>query len=169
MTYYIAQISALEILDSRARPTLQVRLELADGSIAVAGVPSGASTGTREAVERRDGDPGRYGGAGVLAAVAAADHKPLHQWLQPVDVEPRLPVPHFNVINGGAHAQNALDFQEFMLAPLGRSHQPVGRFRRVPSPHRHYMSLIIIRQGGRCLRFGHRRRLRRRRAASRSA
>jgi enolase len=173
MTYRIEHISAIEILDSRGRPTVQARLELADGTEAVAGVPSGASTGTREAVERRDGDPSRYGGAGVLDAVdavngeisdkltgrewadltevdqalisldgtdskqrlganaivgvsmaaaramAMADHQPLHQWLQPADVEPRLPIPNFNVVNGGAHAQNPLDFQEFMIAPLG--------------------------------------------------
>jgi len=148
-------------------------MELADGTVAVAAVPSGASTGTREAVELRDGDPSRYGGAGVLTAIASVDgeiadricgkewteladldralidldgtdnkqrlganaivgvsmaaakamaaaaHQPLHRWLQPADTEPRIPVPHFNVINGGAHAQNPLDFQEFMLAPLG--------------------------------------------------
>ena len=69
----VAELSALEILDSRGRPTLAVTIQLGDGSTARAGVPSGASTGTREAVERRDGDPARYGGKGVLGAVAAVN------------------------------------------------------------------------------------------------
>jgi enolase len=169
----VAELSALEILDSRARPTLAVTVRLADGTAARAGVPSGASTGSREAVERRDGDPARYGGKGVLGAVAAvntdlagllrgrswsslaeADQAmidldgtpnkarlganalvgvsmalaralaasagvPLWQWLIPEGVTPCLPVPHFNVLNGGVHAPNDLDFQEFMVAPLG--------------------------------------------------
>ncbi|MDA8320780.1 MAG: phosphopyruvate hydratase [Actinomycetota bacterium] len=169
----ITAVSALEILDSRGRPTVQVTVALADGTVAVAGVPSGASTGSREAVERRDGDSTRYGGLGVLGAVAAvggeiagcltgrewrdlaeidaalialdgtpgksrlganaivgvsmacaralarADGRPLWDWLTPPGIIPRLPVPHFNVINGGVHAPNPLDFQEFMIAPLG--------------------------------------------------
>ena len=172
MVYRIEEAAALEILDSRGRPTLQVTVRLQGGEHGDAGVPSGASTGTREAVELRDGDAGRYRGAGVTVAVghvngeinnhisgrdwqslaevdralidldgtenksrlganaivgvsmaaaramAAADGAPLHRWLAPDGVEPRLPVPHFNVINGGAHAQNPLEFQEFMLAPL---------------------------------------------------
>ncbi len=69
----VADVSALEILDSRARPTLAVTVRLGDGTIARAGVPSGASTGSREAVERRDGDKSRYGGLGVLGAVAAVN------------------------------------------------------------------------------------------------
>jgi enolase 1/2/3 len=171
----VAELSALEILDSRARPTLAVTVRLADGTAARAGVPSGASTGSREAVERRDGDPARYAGKGVLGAVAAvntdlagllrgrswsslaeADQAmidldgtpnkarlganaivgvsmalaralaasadvPLWQWLIPEGVTPCLPVPHFNVLNGGVHAPNDLDFQEFMVAPLGAS------------------------------------------------
>ncbi len=169
----ISAVSALEILDSRARPTVQVTVTLADGTVAVAGVPSGASTGSREAVERRDRDADRYGGLGVLGAVTAvggeiatrltnrewddlaeidaalieldgtsdksrlganaivgvsmacarafarAEGRPLWDWLTPAGVAPRLPVPHFNVINGGVHAPNPLDFQEFMIAPLG--------------------------------------------------
>ena len=169
----VAELSALEILDSRGRPTLAVTVRLADGTAARAGVPSGASTGSREAVERRDGDPARYAGKGVLGAVAAvntdlagllrgrswsglaeADQAmidldgtpnkarlganalvgvsmalaralaasavvPLWQWLIPEGVTPCLPVPHFNVLNGGVHAPNDLDFQEFMVAPLG--------------------------------------------------
>ena len=171
--FNVAELSALEILDSRGRPTLAVTVRLADGTAARAGVPSGASTGSREAVERRDGDPDRYEGKGVLGAVsavnteiagllrgrpwaslaeadqamidldgtanksrlganatvgtsmalaralAAAAGVPLWQWLTPDGVTPSLPVPHFNVLNGGVHAPNALDFQEFMIAPLG--------------------------------------------------
>ena len=169
----VAELTALEILDSRGRPTLAVTVRLGDGTTARAGVPSGASTGSREAVERRDGDPARYGGKGVLGAVAAvngdlagllrgrswaglaeADRAmidldgtpnkarlganatvgasmalaralaasagvPLWRWLIPEGVSPCLPVPHFNVLNGGVHAPNELDFQEFMVAPLG--------------------------------------------------
>ena len=169
----VTDLSALEILDSRGRPTVAVTVRLADGTIARAGVPSGASTGSLEAVERRDGDKTRYEGKGVLGAVAAVNTEiadllrgrswasladadqamidldgtanksrlganatvgtsmalaralaasagiPLWQWLAPEGVSPRMPVPHFNVLNGGAHAANALDFQEFMVAPLG--------------------------------------------------
>ncbi len=175
MSFEITGVSALEILDSRARPTLQTTLTLSDGTIAVAGVPSGASTGTREAVELRDGNPTRFGGIGVLtavgnvngeiadllrgqaweslaavdAAMVAADGTPnkarlganatvgvsmalaralatssgqqLHEWLPSFGAPPRIPVPCFNVLNGGAHAPNALDFQEFMISPLGAS------------------------------------------------
>jgi enolase len=173
MSIRISEVSALEILDSRGRPTLEVTVVLDAGVRAVAGVPSGASTGTREAVERRDGDAERYAGAGVTGAVAAVNGEiadalrgaqwaelaavddalialdgtdtkerlganaivgvsmavaramaesvgqPLYRWLGDADVERRLPVPHFNVVNGGAHAQNPLAFQEFMLAPVG--------------------------------------------------
>jgi enolase len=169
----IREVHATEILDSRARPTLAVTLTTATGTAFRAGVPSGASTGTREAVERRDGDPARYGGQGVLGAVAGVndeirhalvgrtfedlaglDHTllaldgtadksrlganavvgvsmaaaracahaagvPLWESLTSPGAAARLPVPHFNVVNGGVHAPNQLDFQEFMLAPLG--------------------------------------------------
>jgi enolase len=173
MAYRVSDLHAREILDSRGHPTLEVALTLDDGALGIAGVPSGASTGKREAVELRDGDRDRYGGAGVQRAVmkvegeirealvgrsfdalaaidavlvrldgnadksrlgansttgvsmaaaramAESDGTPLYRWLAPDGVTPRLPVPNFNVINGGAHAQNALDFQEFMIAPLG--------------------------------------------------
>ncbi|MGD0811554.1 MAG: phosphopyruvate hydratase [Acidimicrobiales bacterium] len=173
MAYEVSHVHALEILDSRGRPTLEVSLQLASGPHGIAGVPSGASTGTREAVELRDGDPKRFKGAGVTKAVAnvngeinkllsgrawksldeldravieldgtenksrlganatvgvsmaaaramaEADGKPLYRWLAPDESLLRLPVPSFNVINGGAHAQNELEFQEFMLSPLG--------------------------------------------------
>jgi enolase len=69
----VADLSALEILGSRGRPTLAVMVPLADGTTASARVPSGASTGSREAVERRDGDPARYEGKGVLGAAAAVN------------------------------------------------------------------------------------------------
>jgi enolase len=167
-----SSISAIEILDSRGRPTLSVRATLSDGRQVRSGVPSGASTGSREAVELRDHDE-RYGGLGVRNAVARVNGpiaeelmarpfsslqdldqtlcrldgtpdksalganaiigvsmaaaqafalqagQPLWQYLIPDGVTPRLPVPHFNIINGGAHALNSLDFQEFMIAPLG--------------------------------------------------
>ncbi|MGW4349997.1 phosphopyruvate hydratase [Streptomyces sp. NPDC004690] len=174
MTLRIAHINAVEILDSRARPTLAVTLTTADGTHVRAGVPSGASTGTREAVELRDGDQARYHGQGVLGAAgningeisqaltgrgfasaadidgalieldgtdtkarlganaiigvslaawraeAALAGQELWQHLARIaGTTPRLPVPHFNVVNGGVHAPNDLDFQEFMLAPLG--------------------------------------------------
>jgi enolase len=169
----IETLTAVEILDSRARPTLAVTVGLSGGVTARAGVPSGASTGSREARELRDGDQARFGGLGVRRAVghvngeiaaavcgrsftglaemdaalieldgtpdktrlganatvgvsmataraiAVADGRPLWQSLAPPGMTPRLPVPHFNVVNGGAHAPNRLDFQEFMLAPLG--------------------------------------------------
>jgi enolase len=173
MTYRITDIAAQEILDSRGRPTVAVSVRLADGAAGEAGVPSGASTGTREAVELRDGDKARYGGAGVRQAVAnvngeiadalrgrdidglvaldallveldgtdtkrrlganaivgvsmaaarafaAAEGRPLYRFLAPAGVEARLPVPCFNVINGGRHAANRLQPQEFMICPLG--------------------------------------------------
>ncbi|WP_329311117.1 phosphopyruvate hydratase [Streptomyces sp. NBC_01262] len=179
MSLHIAHLHAVEILDSRARPTLAVTLTTADGTRIRAGVPSGASTGTREAVELRDGDKTRYNGQGVLTAVghvngeiaqaltgrtfasaaeidralieldgtdtksrlganaiigvslaasrteAALAGRELWQHLaQVAGTTPRLPVPHFNVVNGGAHAANSLDFQEFMLAPLGAPSLP---------------------------------------------
>ena len=173
MKIEIASLRALEVLDSRSRPTLQVTLALEDGVRFSAGVPSGASTGSGEARERRDGDPERFQGMGVQRAVmsvegeiadrvagqnwssiseldraltdldgtddkgrlganaivgvsmaaarAFAGHQgvALHETLRVAGVEPRLPVPHFNVVNGGSHAQNGLAFQEFMLAPIG--------------------------------------------------
>ena len=175
MKLTLAKLHAVEILDSRGRPTLTVTVALADGTSAWAGVPSGASTGSREAVELRDGDPGRFAGKGVLGAVrsvngeiagalisrtfadlaeldqalieldgtqtksrlganaivgvsmavaravAMTSGEPLWRAFAPADATPRLPVPHFNVVNGGVHAPNGLDFQEFMLAPLGAS------------------------------------------------
>jgi enolase len=172
MTTSITKIHAREILDSRGNPTLEAEVTLADGSFGRAAVPSGASTGTREAVELRDGDKKRYDGKGVTKAVAnvntdiakalagydAADQKGLDaklialdgtdnkgklganallgvsmaaahavaaskkqalwQYLM-VDGGGSLPVPMMNIINGGAHADNNVDVQEFMVLPVG--------------------------------------------------
>jgi enolase len=168
----IQTVHAREILDSRGNPTVEVDVVLADGSKGRAAVPSGASTGSREALELRDGDAGRYGGKGVLKAVeivkgsiapalrgmdatnqAALDQKmltldgteyksklganailgvsmavaraaaiakglPLYKYLGGEGAH-LLPVPCFNILNGGAHADNSVDFQEFMIAPVG--------------------------------------------------
>ncbi|HUO41127.1 MAG TPA: phosphopyruvate hydratase [Mycobacterium sp.] len=178
MSVRFSSMSAIEVLDSRGRPTLYVHAGLSDGRTIRSGVPSGASTGSREAVELRDHDETRYGGLGVQRAVAhvngpiaeavtgrsfasldqvddtlrdldgTADKsrlganavvgvsmaaaqgfavdagQPLWRWLTPAGVVPRLPVPHFNVVNGGVHAPNALDFQEFMIAPIGAPSLP---------------------------------------------
>ena len=170
----IAKIHAREILDSRGNPTLEAEVTLADGSFGRAAVPSGASTGTKEAVELRDGDKTRYLGKGVknavanvngaiasalagfdaadqqgldrrlidldgtenkgrlganallgvsLAnahAVAASKKQPLWQYLSTItESDVALPVPMMNIINGGAHADNNVDFQEFMVLPVG--------------------------------------------------
>jgi enolase len=177
-TVQVSEVDALEILDSRGRPTLQVTVALTSSATGVAGVPSGASTGSKEAAEKRDGDQSRYRGFGVVGAVgsvrgeiadllrssswrdlaeidaalieldgtpnkarlganavvgvsmacaralASAQDRELWEWLTPPGVAPRLPVPHFNVINGGVHAANSLDFQEFMIAPLGARSLP---------------------------------------------
>jgi enolase len=168
----IHKLNALEILDSRGNPTLEVAVHLESGAIGVARVPSGASTGKREAVELRDGDESRYGGKGVRKAVGhvageiqqavagfdaedqaglddklvaldgtpnksrlganailgvsiaaaramAAEKKlPLYRYLAERD-KYLLPVPMLNVLNGGRHADNNVDFQEFMIAPVG--------------------------------------------------
>ncbi len=168
----IEYIVAREVLDSRGNPTVQVDVYLEDGSMGRATVPSGASTGKREALELRDGDPARYGGKGVLKAVAnvngpiadallgmeateqveidkimieldntpnksnlganailgvsmAVAHAaansldmPLYAYLGGVSARV-LPTPMMNVINGGVHADNPLDIQEFMIVPIG--------------------------------------------------
>ncbi len=165
-------IDAREILDSRGNPTVEVDVVLADGSVGRAAVPSGASTGAHEAVELRDGDKARFGGKGVLGAVAnvteriapellgldAADQTGIDALLIDLDGTPNkgelganailgvslacahaaaasydlplyrylggvgartLPVPMFNILNGGKHAQGSTDFQEFMVMPVG--------------------------------------------------
>lgn len=170
----IEAIEAREILDSRGRPTIEAEVYLANGAVGLAQVPSGASTGTFEAHELRDGDARRYGGKGVLRAVVNVDEKitpklkgmdALNQGLIDatmiaIDGSPNksnlganailgvslatakaaanaldlplyrylggplanlLPVPLMNVINGGAHADNNVDIQEFMIVPVGAS------------------------------------------------
>ena len=172
MSRSITQIHAREILDSRGNPTLEAEVVLADGSFGRAAVPSGASTGSREAVELRDGDKARYGGKGVRQAVAnvndeiaqalkgtnAEYQKMLDDTLIELDGTPNksrlganailgvslanahavasskklplwkylagerkcgLPVPMMNIVNGGAHADNNVDMQEFMILPVG--------------------------------------------------
>ena len=168
----IDQIHARQILDSRGNPTVEVEVTLSGGAMGRAGVPSGASTGQREALEKRDGDKSKYLGKGVLKAVEAINTKiapalhghdasdqmaidtrlieldgtenkdnlganallgvsmavahaaakahglPLYQYLKTGD-DFALPTPMMNVINGGSHADNSLDIQEFMIMPVG--------------------------------------------------
>jgi enolase len=170
----IAEITPLEILDSRGNPTIRTRVRLDSGAVGIASVPSGASTGKREALELRDGEMSRYLGKGVRGALenvrtvitpavlgmdardqAALDRKmieldatplksslganailsvsmaaavaaanaldlPLFAYLNPQDTY-LLPVPLCNILNGGAHADNNVDIQEFMIAPTGAS------------------------------------------------
>ena len=173
----IKSLHARQILDSRGNPTLEAEVRLQSGAFGRAAVPSGASTGAREAIELRDGDPARYLGRGVLKAVEnvnriiagslngfdAADQAALDRRLIELDGSPnkanlganallgvslaaahamaahegvalwqrlarsegageplQLPVPMMNIINGGAHADNSVDMQEFMILPWGR-------------------------------------------------
>jgi enolase len=170
MTIFIEDIQAREILDSRGNPTVEVDVYLSGGASGRAAVPSGASTGSREALEMRDGDASRYGGKGVLQAIAninddiadelvdldataqadidtimlemdGTENKsklganailgvslataraaanaldvPLYRYLGGVRAN-TLPVPLMNIINGGSHADNNIDFQEFMIVP----------------------------------------------------
>jgi enolase len=168
----IKRIHGREILDSRGNPTVEAEVHLASGAWGRAAVPSGASTGAREAIELRDGDPGRYLGKGVTTAVghvngviqealagmdvtdqravdrrlieldgtdnkgrlganallavsmatakagAAASDEPLYRHLGGESAH-QLPVPMMNIVNGGAHADNNVDLQEFMILPVG--------------------------------------------------
>ena len=167
----IADITAREILDSRGNPTVEVDVVLDSGAIGRAAVPSGASTGAHEAVELRDGDPARYGGKGVLQAIANIEGEifdaiggmdptqqvkiddlmidldgtpnkarlganailavslgvakaaaedlgmPLYRYVGGVYAR-TLPVPMMNIVNGGKHADNPIDIQEFMIQPV---------------------------------------------------
>ncbi|MCY7274410.1 MAG: phosphopyruvate hydratase [Phormidesmis sp. CAN_BIN44] len=168
----IEAVNAREILDSRGRPTIEAEVYLANGAMGIAQVPSGASTGSFEAHELRDGDKNRYGGKGVLTAVKnvkeilapkliglhALNQEEVDRTMIEIDGSPNksnlganailavslatakagaesvglplyrylggplanlLPVPLMNVINGGAHADNNVDFQEFMIVPVG--------------------------------------------------
>ncbi len=169
----IQSLHAREILDSRGNPTLEAEIVLTSGAFGRAAVPSGASTGAREAIELRDGDPGRYSGKGVRRAVSnvntliaealkgfdVADQAVLDRRLIELDGSPnkanlganallgvslaaahamaahegrplwsrlatseslQMPVPLMNIINGGVHADNSVDMQEFMVVPLGQ-------------------------------------------------
>jgi enolase len=170
----IKSVRAREILDSRGNPTVEAEVVLADGTVGIASVPSGASTGKYEAVELRDGDRSRYRGLGVLKAIehvnteiasaiagmsvleqtaidqrlieldgtanksrlganailatslavakAAASfrHVPLYRYLGGARAK-QLPVPMLNILNGGKHASGSVDFQEFMIVPVGAS------------------------------------------------
>ena len=171
-TVEIEDVLAYEILNSRGNPTIEVEVRLLGGATGHAAVPSGASTGAHEAVELRDGDKSRYGGKGVLKAVAhvnediaaeviganACDQAGLDRQLIQLDGTPNkghlganailgvslatahataqhfdmplyrylgglaartMPVPMFNILNGGKHAANSTDFQEFMVMPTG--------------------------------------------------
>ncbi len=170
----ITRVHAREILDSRGNPTVEVDVTMADGAFGRAAVPSGASTGEREALELRDGDKGRYGGKGVRKAVTNVngelatailnrhfDQRGLDEAMIALDGTPTksrlganallgvsmaaaradaasggiplyrhigelygngrftLPVPMMNILNGGAHADSSVDFQEFMVMPVG--------------------------------------------------
>jgi enolase len=172
MVSFIEHIQAREIIDSRGNPTIEVEVSLSGGATGVASVPSGASTGSREALELRDDDKGRYGGKGVLQAVENVNelilkelidrdalnqaeidqtmldldgtenkarlganailgvsmanaracarqlNMPLYRYLGGVAASV-LPVPLMNIVNGGAHADNPIDIQEFMIVPVG--------------------------------------------------
>ncbi len=178
--FHIESVLAREILDSRGNPTVEVDIQLESGAFGRAAVPSGASTGSKEALELRDADPKRYLGKGVLKALenirniivprivgasfqsqlelddalialdgtnlksklganailgvsmafcracAASLGLHLYQWLSQLIGEKRevyiMPVPLMNILNGGVHAQNGLDIQEFMIVPVGASH-----------------------------------------------
>jgi enolase len=170
----ITQVIGREILDSRGNPTIEVQVTLDEGAVGRAGVPSGASTGEREALELRDGDKSRYFGKGVRTAVghingeiaaailgretdqraidaalialdgtpnkgrlganailgvsmalaratAQVERVPLYEHLATLygSSEYSLPVPMMNILNGGAHADSSVDFQEFMVMPIG--------------------------------------------------
>src|SRR5213083_32619 len=168
----ISKVTGFEILDSRGNPTVAAEVVLADGARGFAASPSGASTGSREALELRDGDPKRYFGKGVTKAVSNIDHEiagslvgrdaddqaALDQRMIDLDGTPtksrlganailavsiaaakaaaqsagvplyqriggtrslRMPVPMMNIVNGGAHADNNIDMQEFMILPVG--------------------------------------------------
>ena len=201
----IASITAREALDSRGNPTVEAEVALTDGSVGLALVPSGASTGSYEALELRDGDPARFGGAGALTAVANVNDRiaPALAGVSPfdqADVDRRLneldgtddksslganavlavsmaaaraaavsatggslwrhlaagedvslPVPLLNILNGGRHASNSADVQEFMVAPAG--------FDRFSDALRAGVEIYqalksILRQGGHNLNVG---------------
>jgi len=194
----ITKLEALEILDSRGNPTLAVTATLANGVKATAKVPSGASTGKREAVELKDGDKARYGGKGVLKALGhvegeiqraihgfdANDQRGLDKKLCELDgtqnkarlganailgvslavarasAEDRglpfyaslgdtsanlIPAPWFNVLNGGSHADSNVDFQEFMISPVGAASYREGL--RAAAETFHALKAVLHKKG----------------------
>ncbi len=194
----ISMVHAREILDSRGNPTIEVEVELESGIVGRAAVPSGASTGSKEALELRDGDMSRYNGKGVLKAIenvvekigpeivgedalyqadidnlmleidgtenksnlganailgvslavarAAASYTglPLYRYLGGVGAR-TLPVPHMNIINGGVHAPNKLDIQEFLILPLGADN--FAQALRMGSETFHALKKILAKDG----------------------
>ena len=195
---YILEIKGREILDSRGNPTIEVDLQLESGIIARAAVPSGASTGTHEAVELRDGDKSRYSGKGVLQAIKNVDdiiypalegvnvleqkkiddimialdgtdnksklganamlavsmavakagavfsELPLYRYLGGAGSY-ELPVPMLNILNGGSHADNSVDLQEFMVMPTG-----AGTFKeglRISAEIFHTLKSVLKKKG----------------------
>jgi enolase len=194
----IKKLQALEILDSRGNPTVQVTVTLESGKAGTAKVPSGASTGKREAVELRDGDDKRYGGKGVLKAISnvlnviqpavigfdAADQTGLDEKMIKLDGTPNkerlganailgvsiaaakavanergiplyryfadqneyiIPVPQLNVLNGGKHSDNNVDFQEFMIVPVGAP--SFAEALRAASETFHALKGLLLRKG----------------------
>ena len=194
----IENVHGREILDSRGNPTLEVEVTLVDGSFGRAAVPSGASTGSHEALELRDGDAARFGGKGVLRAVehvngeiaaavlglSAFNHAALDQALIDLDgtkdksrlganavlgvsmavaraaaasldlplyrylggpAARLLPVPMFNILNGGKHAAGSTDFQEFMVMPVGAS--SFAEALRVGAEVYHALKKVLQKQG----------------------
>ncbi|MBI2001371.1 MAG: phosphopyruvate hydratase [candidate division NC10 bacterium] len=194
----ISEVRAREILDSRGNPTVEVEVLLESGALGRAAVPSGASTGEREALELRDGDAGRYLGKGVTQAVehvnqtigpevvgleatdqvlldqllceldgtedkrklganailgvslavakAAADDAglPLYRYLGGVNAR-ILPVPMLNILNGGKHADNTVDLQEFMIMPLGA--ERFSEALRMGAEVFHHLRAVLKKQG----------------------
>ncbi len=195
---FIDEVIAREILDSRGHPTIEVDVYLEDGVMGRAAVPSGASTGSREAVELRDGDPARYGGKGVLRAVEnvndvianeitgmeATDQAGIDHLMIELDGTPnkgklganailavslavakaaanwtglplakyiggpnarRLPIPMMNIMNGGKHADNNVDLQEFMVMPVGA--ESFAEALRWGSQVYHALKRVLAEQG----------------------
>jgi enolase len=194
----IKKLQALEILDSRGNPTVQVTMTLESGKTGTAKVPSGASTGKREAVELRDGDDKRFDGKGVLKAISnvlniiqpavigfdAADQTGLDEMMIKLDGTPNkerlganailgvsiaaakaaanergiplyryfadqdeyvIPVPQLNVLNGGKHSDNNVDFQEFMIVPVGAP--SFAEALRAASETFHALKGLLLRKG----------------------
>ncbi|HKS04909.1 MAG TPA: phosphopyruvate hydratase [Gemmatimonadaceae bacterium] len=193
----IRSIVAREIIDSRGNPTIEVDVTLDNGTLGRAAVPSGASTGTHEAVELRDGDAKRYGGKGVTKAArnvndqisralleydpsnqveidrtlialdgtpnkgklganamlgvsmacaraAAADRRdPLYKYLGGPNAR-TLPVPMMNILNGGAHATNTVDFQEYMIVPVGAT--SFGEAMRTGAEVFHALKKVLVKK-----------------------